>query len=461
MSADSPLLPLLGASVVLIGLIAILVVAVIKLRSGGRETPASVRMSEEAFAAATIKAALSGRPGPRAADAPMPAPVLPLAAGLPVPAGLALAAPAGADTVDAAVLEALPLGLVVTDEAGVVRRCTAPARAWLGLGGAGTGHSYRTTLAAWPAIADALANAHAGDATTAPFVVLTAGEGLPKQRLTVSVARWTPRSGRGGAVVVLSPAAGADPQPALAASADDACAGAIAAAGDAGGTRSDASDEAARLASGLAHALANSLTTVHGYAHLVDRSAMNAADGSALDHITASSEKMLTTVEAFRALVRPLPLTPTAFSPVDAVQAAIALARQEAGRPDADVRLLASLSGTVEGDRVLLEEAIAVVVRNAIEASAQQWPVPAVEVRVEQASGARRVDVVVADRGPGVPDDLRGRIFQPFQTDKPGHEGLGLARAAQVLRAHPGASIALEHPPAGGLVVTIGLPQPG
>jgi C4-dicarboxylate-specific signal transduction histidine kinase len=91
----------------------------------------------------------------------------------------------------------------------------------------------------------------------------------------------------------------------------------------------------------------------------------------------------------------------------------------------------------------------------------QHPPAPAVEVSVAQASGARGVEIVVADRGPGVPADVRARVFQPFLTDKPGHDGLGLARAAQVLRAHPGASIALEHPPAGGLVVTIGLPQHG
>jgi len=80
---------------------------------------------------------------------------------------------------------------------------------------------------------------------------------------------------------------------------------------------------------------------------------------------------------------------------------------------------------------------------------------------VAQASAARSVEIVVTDRGPGVPDDVRARVFQPFLTDKPGHAGLGLARAAQVLRAHPGASIALEHPPAGGLVVTLALPQHG
>jgi C4-dicarboxylate-specific signal transduction histidine kinase len=123
------------------------------------------------------------------------------------------------------------------------------------------------------------------------------------------------------------------------------------------------------------------------------------------------------------------------------------------------VHLVPSPSGTVHGDRVLLEEAIAAVVRNAIEASALKSPMPPVDVSVAQRSGARGVDIVVTDRGPGVPADVRGRMFQPFLTDKPGHDGLGLARAAQVLRAHAGASIALAHPPAGGLVVTISLPQ--
>jgi two-component system sensor kinase FixL len=220
----------------------------------------------------------------------------------------------------------------------------------------------------------------------------------------------------------------------------------------------DTTDAVARLASGLAHEIANSLTTVHGYAHLIDRTPLSAQDKSAIDLIQASSEKMLTTVEAFRALVRPLPLSPTVFAPADAVQAAIALARQEAGQPNVPVQVTIAPCGTVAGDRVLLEEAIAAVVRNALEASAQTTPSPAVDVRIGQALGANRAEIVVSDRGPGVPEDLRGKVFQPFLTDKPGHEGLGLARAAHVLRAHAGASIALDHPAAGGLAVTIRLP---
>jgi signal transduction histidine kinase len=430
MGADSPLLPLVGVSIGLLGLIGVLVFAVLKLRSAGREkgSAAAGRLSEEAFAAATIKAALATRPVALDASA--------------TPA----VGTGGADGLDAAVLEGLPLGIVVTDEAGVVRPCTPLARKGLGIAAPGTGHPYRMVLARWPAIGDALANAHAGT-PPAPFVVLTESAAAPSPRLMVTITRWMPRGGRGGAVATLSTDVSVAAAPA-------------AERPHAEPGRVD-TDEVSRLASGLAHELANSLTTVHGYTHLLDRSGLNAADRSALDQITICSEKMLTTVEAFRALVRPLPITATTFAPMDAVQAAVTLARQEAERPDAVVHVTPAPSVTVHGDRVLLEEAVAAVIRNAIEASASVSPPPAVEVSLRQASGSPTVEIVVADRGPGVPADVRARVFQPFLTDKPGHDGLGLARAMQVLRAHPGASIALDHPPAGGLVVTIGLPQHG
>ena len=47
---------------------------------------------------------------------------------------------------------------------------------------------------------------------------------------------------------------------------------------------------------------------------------------------------MLSTVEAFRALVRPLPLSPGPFAPAEAVRAAIDLARQESGLAEAVMR---------------------------------------------------------------------------------------------------------------------------
>ena len=95
MMAESPLLPLVGVSIGLLGLIGILVVAVMKLRRAGREKRAAGanRLSEEAFAAATIKAALA---------TPAAVPGAPAGA-----AGLRLPGPGpGSDGLDGAVLEA-------------------------------------------------------------------------------------------------------------------------------------------------------------------------------------------------------------------------------------------------------------------------------------------------------------------------------------------------------------------
>jgi signal transduction histidine kinase len=419
---DPELLPLLGASLVLLALVAGLGLAIYKLRSSARAERArhADRLSEEAFAAATISAAMGSRAAPAAAST-------------------APAAAAAPDVFDAAILEAMAIGVLVTDEAGVVRRVNAAAREALRIVGPGTGHPYRTSLEGWPALAEALARVHGGESGIT--VTLTA-DGEARPAASATVARWTPRQGRGGAVAVIGAAPAAAPQP------DDVPAG----------PGAEVAGEVSSLASGLAHELANSLTTVHGYAHLVDRAGLGQADRAALDHIQGSAEKMLQTVDRFRSLIRPLPLSPTVFAPAEAVAAGIRLACQEAEAPEDVVHLSAAPTDTVRGDRVLLEEAIAAVVRNAVEASREVSPAPVVEVRVGEMRGGGRVEIVVADRGPGAPPEIRHRLFQPFFSDKSGHDGFGLARTAQILRAHPDATIALAHPPSGGLTVTIGLP---
>lgn len=63
------------------------------------------------------------------------------------------------------------------------------------------------------------------------------------------------------------------------------------------------------------------------------------------------------------------------------------------------------------------------------------------------------VDVVVADSGPGVPEEARGAIFQPFFTTRAAGTGLGLAISAEIARRHGGELRLLERgdPRAGGL----------
>jgi PAS domain S-box-containing protein len=79
-----------------------------------------------------------------------------------------------------------------------------------------------------------------------------------------------------------------------------------------------------------------------------------------------------------------------------------------------------------------------------------------VRVRVSSADGRCRVDI--ADDGPGIPPDVRERIFEPFFTTKHRGTGLGLPTAKRIVERHRG-TIEFAHPPSGGTVVTVTVPN--
>jgi two-component system sensor kinase FixL len=65
--------------------------------------------------------------------------------------------------------------------------------------------------------------------------------------------------------------------------------------------------------------------------------------------------------------------------------------------------------------------------------------------------------IVVEDAGPGIPSEVRGKIFTPFFTTKSRGTGLGLPTARRLVEAHSG-TIGVECPDRGGTTVTIRLP---
>ena len=79
----------------------------------------------------------------------------------------------------------------------------------------------------------------------------------------------------------------------------------------------------------------------------------------------------------------------------------------------------------------------------------------AIHVMLEPVNGVCRV--TVRDSGPGIPADVRERIFTPFFTTKARGTGLGLPTAKRIVEAH-GGSIAVDCPPGGGTTVEVGLP---
>lgn len=69
--------------------------------------------------------------------------------------------------------------------------------------------------------------------------------------------------------------------------------------------------------------------------------------------------------------------------------------------------------------------------------------------------------IAVEDDGPGIPEELRGRVFEPFFSTKPEGQGtgLGLPGARAIADRHHGA-LELEFPRAGGTIATLWLPTP-
>ncbi len=67
-----------------------------------------------------------------------------------------------------------------------------------------------------------------------------------------------------------------------------------------------------------------------------------------------------------------------------------------------------------------------------------------------------QVEISVTDDGPGIPDDIRDHIFEPFVSNKPRGTGLGLAITKQIVTAHRG-SIKVNTFP-GGTVFSVILP---
>lgn len=71
-----------------------------------------------------------------------------------------------------------------------------------------------------------------------------------------------------------------------------------------------------------------------------------------------------------------------------------------------------------------------------------------------QINDAGRGVIAVSDNGPGIPEDLRARVFVPFFTTRHGGSGIGLALARQVMVAHGGA-IHAGHSDLGGARLTL------
>ncbi|MGW7222228.1 ATP-binding protein [Streptomyces sp. NPDC054826] len=130
------------------------------------------------------------------------------------------------------------------------------------------------------------------------------------------------------------------------------------------------------------------------------------------------------------------------------------------GVPEGEVALdIPETLPMVAVDPGLLERTMANLVENAVKYSPAGTP-----VLVAASALGDRVEVRVVDRGPGVPDEAKARIFEPFQRygDAPRGAGVGLGLpVARGFAEAMGGTLEAEDTPGGGLTMTVTLRAAG
>jgi len=110
------------------------------------------------------------------------------------------------------------------------------------------------------------------------------------------------------------------------------------------------------------------------------------------------------------------------------------------------------------GDRIQLQQVIANLILNALDAMST---LPVSERRVAVATkrdSANDVRITVRDRGTGIPADALDKVFQPFYTSKAEGMGLGLSITRTIVESHGGRIWAENSADGGGAVFNITLP---
>jgi signal transduction histidine kinase len=222
-----------------------------------------------------------------------------------------------------------------------------------------------------------------------------------------------------------------------------------------------------QLSAGLAHEIRNPLGVIKGSAEMLTQK-LQASDELARElagYISTEVNRLSALVTEFLDFARPLhaqlhPADLTAL--LDRVLRTVAsrfAAKPGTGGPVGVERHYAGGLPLVPLDESLCEQAFLNLVQNAYEAMQDDDHGGTLRVEVRPATQNERagVELRLADSGPGVPEELREEIFNPFVTTKKTGVGLGLSIVSKIVDGHHG-SIHVENAPEGGAVFTLFFP---
>ncbi|MCR4159518.1 PAS domain S-box protein [Kerstersia gyiorum] len=214
------------------------------------------------------------------------------------------------------------------------------------------------------------------------------------------------------------------------------------------------------LASGIAHEINQPLAAVMNYAGACQNylrglgSNPQAADRvqQGLSRISEHAAHASAVIRRLRAFLRKDQRRVQAVDVGDVVQEAIHLCAWEADQHQVIIDAMPTADlPSVYADRVLLQQVLLNLLRNAIDANRERHPGQASRVVVD-ASACHQdgyLRVRVRDQGPGLDQEAQRKVFTPFYTSKQAGLGLGLSMSRNIVEGFGGELDIVENGPAG------------
>jgi two-component system NtrC family sensor kinase len=213
------------------------------------------------------------------------------------------------------------------------------------------------------------------------------------------------------------------------------------------------------LLAGIAHELNNPLAIVVTQAVLLRETGSDPATIRRAEKIEVAADRCAKIVKSFLAIARQRPVSLAPVDLAEIVRSALDLTAY--GLRSSGVAVSVDLPPSlprVIGDADQLGQLALNLVVNALHAL--QNTEGSRELRISGWAMPECVRLTFADNGPGVPDTIKSRIYDPFFTTKPvgAGTGIGLSLCQSIVGQHEG-SLTLKDTPGGGASFILTLPR--
>jgi two-component system, NtrC family, sensor histidine kinase PilS len=209
--------------------------------------------------------------------------------------------------------------------------------------------------------------------------------------------------------------------------------------------RAERLEAVAELSASLAHEIKNPLASIRSSVEQLARSTRTNPDEKFLAGlIVRESDRLSRLLSEFLDFSR---VRVTEYHTVDLGTVAAAAVRLVRQHPDCPPEAVIEIGGgptLMEGDEDLLHRVVSNLVLNAVQAKGPGVHVAVYAGRLSAEDVPAGITIEnpvtlrVSDNGPGIPDTVRERLFEPFVTGRPGGTGLGLAIVQRAVVAHRG-----------------------